>query len=84
MTQADEGTIFKKEIEKSKNPEETVRQKEEDYREKFLNPYIAAEWGYIDDIIEASQTRPKLITALEMLKTKVDKNPKKKHGNIPL
>lgn len=76
--------IFKREIEKSKNPEETVRQKEEDYRKKFLNPYIAAEWGYIDDIIEASQTRPKLISALEMLKTKVDKNPKKKHGNIPL
>ena len=76
--------IFKREIEKSKNPEETVRQKEEDYRNKCLNPYIAAEWGYIDDIIEASQTRPKLISALEMLKTKVDKNPKKKHGNIPL
>lgn len=76
--------IFKKEIEKSDDPEKVVQEKEQEYREKFANPYIAAEWGYIDDVIEASHTREKLIRALEMLKTKVDKNPRKKHGNIPL
>jgi len=76
--------IFKKEIEKSDDPEKVAQEKEQEYREKFANPYIAAEWGYIDDVIEASQTRAKLIRALEMLKTKVDKNPRKKHGNIPL
>ena len=76
--------IFKKEIEKSDDPEKIVQEKEQEYREKFANPYIAAEWGYIDDVIEASHTREKLIRALEMLKTKVDKNPRKKHGNIPL
>jgi len=76
--------VFKKEIEKSDNPEKVVQEKEQEYREKFANPYIAAEWGYIDDVIEASRTRGKLIRALEMLKTKVDKNPRKKHGNIPL
>ena len=76
--------IFNKEIAQSDDPEKTLKELEDNYREKFANPYIAAEWGYIDDVIEASQTRVKLISALEMLKTKVDKNPRKKHGNIPL
>jgi len=76
--------IFRKDIAQAANPEEAVQQKEREYREKFANPYIAAEWGYIDDVIEARQTRWKVIRALEMLKTKVDKNPRKKHGNIPL
>ncbi len=76
--------IFKKEINKANDPEAALKKKEEEYREKFANPYIAAEWGYIDDVIEPHQTRWKLIRALEMLKTKVDKNPRKKHGNIPL
>lgn len=55
-----------------------------DYREKFANPYIAASRGYIDDIIEPSSTRARLINGLEMLSNKRDKNPGKKHGNIPL
>jgi propionyl-CoA carboxylase beta chain len=55
-----------------------------EYREKFANPYIAAEKGYIDAVIEPSQTRPKLITALEMLATKRESRPPKKHPNIPL
>jgi len=76
--------IFRKEIEKAENADEAVAEKENEYREKFANPYIAAEWGYIDDVIEPRQTRWKLIRALEMLKTKVDRNPRKKHGNIPL
>lgn len=76
--------IFKKDIEKAENREEAIKQKEEEFREKFANPYIAAERGYLDDVIEPSETRPRIIRALQMLETKVDKNPKKKHGNIPL
>jgi len=76
--------IFKKEIAQSDNPEEAINKKLEEFREKFANPYIAAERGYIDDVIEPKDTRPKLIKALELLETKVDTNPKKKHGNIPL
>ncbi len=55
-----------------------------EYREKFANPYIAAAHGFIDDIIEPRDTRPRLINALEMLANKRDNNPAKKHGNIPL
>ncbi|MFC1561642.1 acyl-CoA carboxylase subunit beta [candidate division KSB1 bacterium] len=76
--------IFKKEIGKAADSEKALHDKEQEYRDKFANPYIAAEWGYIDDVIEPRQTRRKLIRALEMLQTKVDKNPRKKHGNIPL
>ncbi|HTY10570.1 MAG TPA: acyl-CoA carboxylase subunit beta [Bacteroidota bacterium] len=76
--------IFKKEIEKAANKEEAVKQKESEFREKFANPYIAAERGFLDDVIEPKETRPRVIRALQMLETKVDRNPKKKHGNIPL
>jgi propionyl-CoA carboxylase beta chain len=76
--------IFKKEIAASKTPQATLRRKVKEFRERFANPYIAAERGYIDDIIEPHQTRPTLIRAFRMLATKVDSNPKKKHGNIPL
>ena len=76
--------IFKKEIEKSSNKAETLAEKEREYREKFANPYLAASRGYIDAVIEPDQTRPRLVRALELLDTKVDSNPKKKHGNIPL
>jgi acetyl-CoA carboxylase carboxyltransferase component len=55
-----------------------------DYRKKFANPYVAAEKGYIDDVIEPAETRPKLISALEMLATKREPRPAKKHANIPL
>jgi len=55
-----------------------------EYREKFANPYAAAERGYIDEVIEPRDTRKKLIQALEVLQTKRDQNPPKKHGNIPL
>jgi propionyl-CoA carboxylase beta chain len=54
------------------------------YREKFANPYIAAEKGYIDDVIEPPETRPRLINALETLLTKREMRPPRKHGNIPL
>lgn len=76
--------IFKDQIEKSANPEETRKRLVAEYTEKFANPYVAAARGFIDDIIEPKDTRPKLITALEMLKNKRDTNPPKKHGNIPL
>jgi propionyl-CoA carboxylase beta chain len=55
-----------------------------EYREKFANPYVAAERGYIDEVIEPKDTRPRLVAALELLSTKRDSNPPKKHGNIPL
>jgi propionyl-CoA carboxylase beta chain len=76
--------IFKKEIDKAENKEEAFAQKVQEYTDKFANPYSAAERGYIDDVILPNETRPRIIRALEMLETKVDKNPKKKHGNIPL
>jgi len=76
--------IFRSEISKSDNPEETRQRLIKEYRDKFASPYIAASSGYIDDVIDPRQTRPKLIKALEMLKNKVDTVPAKKHGNIPL
>ncbi|HXG39018.1 MAG TPA: acyl-CoA carboxylase subunit beta [Bacteroidota bacterium] len=76
--------IFKKEIEQATNKEQAVEQKVNEYREKFANPYIAAERGYIDEVIFPHEIRPKLIKALRFLENKVDGNPKKKHGNIPL
>jgi propionyl-CoA carboxylase beta chain len=76
--------IFKKEIAESKDPEKAVEQKVEEFVEKFANPYIAAEKGYIDDVIEPKTTRPRLIKALTMLANKRDSLPPKKHGNIPL
>jgi propionyl-CoA carboxylase beta chain len=76
--------IFKKEISSSKNPELELQTKLNEYVEKFANPYVAAERGYIDDVIEPSETKIKLVRAFQLLKNKVDKNPKKKHGNIPL
>jgi propionyl-CoA carboxylase beta chain len=76
--------IFKKEIAKSENPETEIENKLEEYKKKFANPYIAAERGYIDDIILPRDTKGKLVSAFQLLKTKVDKNPRKKHGNIPL
>lgn len=76
--------IFKKEIAASKDKEAAIAAKVEEYREKFANPYIAAERGYVDEVIIPSETRPKLIKALKFLENKVDSNPKKKHGNIPL
>jgi propionyl-CoA carboxylase beta chain len=78
--------VHKRELERV--PEgERERQRQEktaEFRERFANPYVAAERGYIDAVIEPSQTRPKVITALRALENKRDTNPKKKHGNIPL
>ena len=76
--------IFRSEIIESPNPQETRQRLANEYREKFANPYIAASRGYIDDVIDPRETRPKLIKALEMLRNKVETLPAKKHGNIPL
>ena len=76
--------VFKKEIEKTADKEAATDAKVAEYREKFANPYVAAQWGYVDEVIVPSETRPKLIRALRYLENKVDSNPKKKHGNIPL
>ena len=76
--------IFKKEIEKSKDKDAKINQLISEYTEKFANPYIAAERGYLDDVIQPSETRMRLINAFQLLKNKVDNNPKRKHCNIPL
>ncbi len=76
--------IFKDMIEASADPAATREQLVKEYQEKFANPYVAASRGYIDEVIEPKETRPKLIWALESLRNKRDTNPPKKHGNIPL
>jgi propionyl-CoA carboxylase beta chain len=76
--------IHRREIEKAKNVDETRRQLIDDYKGKFANPYVAASKGFIDDVIDPRETRPKIIRALEMLRSKTDTTPAKKHGNIPL
>jgi propionyl-CoA carboxylase beta chain len=76
--------IFKRELDKAADKAAALAEKERDYRTKFANPYLAASRGYIDAVIEPRETRPRLISALELLDTKVDSNPRKKHGNIPL
>ncbi len=76
--------VFRKELEKAKDPVKRKAELVAEYREKFANPYIAAQRGYLDDVIEPKETRPRLINALEMLSNKRDANPAKKHGNIPL
>jgi len=76
--------VFRKEIADSSDPVSQKIELTNEYREKIANPYTAAARGFIDDIIEPSQTRQRLINALEMLNNKRDVNPAKKHGNIPL
>lgn len=76
------GVLYKKEI--AEQNEAYRRGKISEFEEKFANPYVAAEKGFIDEVIEPAQTRPKLIRALSLLQNKRDANPPKKHGNIPL
>jgi len=76
--------IFRKELTEAEDAEARRRELVEAYRAQFANPYIAAGRGYIDDVIEPRETRPRLIAALELLQTKRQTNPKRKHGNIPL
>ncbi|MGH7425565.1 MAG: acyl-CoA carboxylase subunit beta, partial [Candidatus Methylomirabilales bacterium] len=76
--------VFRKELEAAPDREARRAELIAEYAEKFSNPYIAAERGYIDDVIEPQETRPKLVAALEMLLTKRESLPPRKHGNIPL
>ncbi len=76
--------IFRRQITEAANADAEKGRLVAEYRAKFANPYVAASRGYIDDIIEPKETRPRLINALEMLQNKRDTNPPKKHGNIPL
>jgi acetyl-CoA carboxylase carboxyltransferase component len=76
--------IYRKDLANSPTPDERRKKLIDDYKAHFANPYSAAERGYIDDVIEPRQTRPKLIKALRMLQTKRVEQPKRKHGNIPL
>jgi len=76
--------IFKNDIKNSDNPVETRQQKIQEYRNTVANPYIAASRGFVDDVIVPSTTRPRLISAFDMLETKRETNPAKKHGNIPV
>ena len=76
--------VFRKELAEADDPVARKAELVADYREKFANPFKAAELGYIDEVIKPEETRPKIIEALDMLATKRDTNPPKKHGNIPL
>jgi propionyl-CoA carboxylase beta chain len=76
--------VYRRDLQKAEDPEKLRREKVDEFRERFANPYIAAERGWVDAIIEPRDTRPKLIAALHMLETKRDTLPPKKHGNIPL
>ena len=76
--------LFRKDIAASDDPTAATDAKINEYREKFAHPYVAAGRGYLDDIIDPRDTRPRLIDALDTLRTKRDRNPPKKHGNIPL
>ncbi|MDZ4339212.1 MAG: acyl-CoA carboxylase subunit beta [candidate division NC10 bacterium] len=76
--------LFRRELGKAADVEAFRAERVKEFKDKLANPYVAAEKGYIDEIIEPKETRPKLITALKMTSTKRDSNPPKKHGNIPL
>ena len=87
--------VYRRELERAANQhlsktegtarrEQLRQQKIEEFRDRFANPYVAAERGYVDAVIQPRDTRKKLIHSLEMLETKRDKNPAKKHGNMPL
>ena len=76
--------IFKHDIANSEDPVAARAEKIEEYKETVANPYIAAQRGYVDDVIVPSTTRPRLISAFDMLQTKIETRPNKKHGNVPL
>jgi propionyl-CoA carboxylase beta chain len=76
--------IFAKEIKAAEDPEKVRQTKIDEYRQEFANPYRAGSFGYVQDVIEPSQSRLVLISAFEMLATKHVQGPAKKHGNIPL
>jgi len=76
--------VYRRELAAAHDQDAVRRAKTEEFRERFASPFVAAEHGFLDDVIEPRQTRPRVIRALRMLETKVDTMPRKKHGNIPL
>jgi propionyl-CoA carboxylase beta chain len=76
--------VFRRELADAADPDERRAGLIADYRERFANPYVAAERGYVDDVIEPRRTRPVLIDALRTASTKREPRPQRKHGNIPL
>jgi propionyl-CoA carboxylase beta chain len=76
--------VYRRELAAAGDQNGIRQQKIEEFRERFANPFVAAERGYVDDVIEPRETRPRVIRALRMLENKVDTMPRKKHGNIPL
>jgi propionyl-CoA carboxylase beta chain len=76
--------LFRKEISEAADPASETARLTEEYTARFANPYAAAERGYVDDVIDPRDTRPRLIDALQTLTGKRDRNPPRKHGNIPL
>ncbi len=78
------GILYRRELQAAKDPEALRRKKVAEFREKFANPYVAAERGYVDEVIEPRLTRSRVIRALRLLRTKKDTTPPRKHGNIPL
>lgn len=78
------GILYRKEISAANDPDALRAEKVNEFSEKFANPYVAAERGFVDEVIEPADTRPKLIRALSLLQNKRDSNPPRKHGNIPL
>jgi propionyl-CoA carboxylase beta chain len=76
--------LYRRELEGAADPAAARAARIAEYREKFANPYVAAQRGFVDEVIQPRQTRAKLIAALSALETKRDRNPPKKHGNIPL
>ncbi len=76
--------VYRRELAGAKDSDQVRAEKTAEFRERFANPFIAAERGFVDDVIEPRETRPRVIKALRMLENKVDTMPRKKHGNIPL
>jgi acetyl-CoA carboxylase carboxyltransferase component len=76
--------VFRRELAEAQDPAARRAELVQLYRERFANPYVAAGWGYVDDVIEPRETRPRIVSALEMLQNKREELPPKKHGNIPL
>ncbi len=76
--------LYGRQAKKEDDPEKYLQEREQEYQDAVANPYVAAQRGYIDDIIEPARTRIRIINALKIVETKRDTNPMKKHGNIPL
>ena len=76
--------VYRRELDAAPDPEARRQELVEEYTERFANPYIAAERGYVDDVIDPADTRITLIRGLELLRNKKEDLPKRKHGNVPL